>query len=280
MTIVVANTELTNSFDYWRNRTNELAHAVSNFVVTTDNGTAVGNAAITGTFTCNTLVVANLSAGIFTTNNINSNTGVFTDSVSVGNSTVNTFITPTSILLGNTVITNTSVATDSLTIGISTVNTTTINVGTTSINSSAITLVSPSANVYITAPTAAQVTSGQFFLNANGQWSTSTSVYNPVSNNVVITSGTGSNPIDTYASTLFAGAEYTISVKDNIANNYYFTKLLTTHNNGVAYVTDYGGLTTNNSMGVFTISFIGTTVALNFTPLSTSTTVKFVRVIV
>ena len=48
MTVIVANTANTNTFDYWRNRTNELATAMSTKAVTVDSNTATGNAAITG----------------------------------------------------------------------------------------------------------------------------------------------------------------------------------------------------------------------------------------
>ena len=34
MTVTVANTANTNTFDYWRNRTNELAYAMSTYAVT------------------------------------------------------------------------------------------------------------------------------------------------------------------------------------------------------------------------------------------------------
>ena len=34
MTVTVANTGNTNTFDYWRNRTNELAYAMTTYVVT------------------------------------------------------------------------------------------------------------------------------------------------------------------------------------------------------------------------------------------------------
>lgn len=71
MTITVANTSNTNTFDYWINRTNELADAMTNYVVTTDSNTAVGNAAISDTFTANM---------------------VYSETVKVGNSTVNVSI--------------------------------------------------------------------------------------------------------------------------------------------------------------------------------------------
>ena len=55
MTIAVANTQLTNTYDYWRNRTNDIAYIISTYAVTTQSNTTVGNAAITGTFTSNSL---------------------------------------------------------------------------------------------------------------------------------------------------------------------------------------------------------------------------------
>ena len=82
MTITVANTSNTNTFDYWRNRTNELAHAMTTYTVTTNSNTAAGNAAISGTFTSNVI-----SAYI-----VSSNT-----TVNVGNTSANIVITsPTS----------------------------------------------------------------------------------------------------------------------------------------------------------------------------------------
>ena len=61
MSITIANTTLTNTFEYWVNRTNELADAMTNQVVTTDSNTTPGNAAITGMFSANTFRVGNSS---------------------------------------------------------------------------------------------------------------------------------------------------------------------------------------------------------------------------
>ena len=61
MTALVQNTAITNTFDFWRNRTNELAYAMSNLAVTVNSNTAVGNAAISGTFTANVISIANSS---------------------------------------------------------------------------------------------------------------------------------------------------------------------------------------------------------------------------
>ena len=104
MTVTVANTANTNTFDYWRNRTNELADAMTNKTVTVESNTATGNAAITGTFSANVLFL--------------------------GNTTVNSTSNSTSIVFGNTVQ-NTVVNTSSIFISNSTSNLT-ISIPTTS----------------------------------------------------------------------------------------------------------------------------------------------------
>jgi len=59
MAIKVANTELTSTFDFWRNRTNELAVAMSNQVVSCNSLPTTGNSAITGNFQAGTITVGN-----------------------------------------------------------------------------------------------------------------------------------------------------------------------------------------------------------------------------
>lgn len=55
MTVEVAQISNTNTFQYAFNRVNDLATAMTNKAVTTDSNTAVGNAAISGAFTADTL---------------------------------------------------------------------------------------------------------------------------------------------------------------------------------------------------------------------------------
>jgi len=62
MTAYVANTNLTNTFDYWRNRTNELSYAMTNLVVTCESNTTVGNCQITGNFWANSIMIGNNTA--------------------------------------------------------------------------------------------------------------------------------------------------------------------------------------------------------------------------
>jgi len=91
MTITVANTANTNTFDYWRNRTNELADAMTNKTITVDSNTATGNAAITGTFSANVLFLGN------TTVNLTSNS----TSIVFGNTVQNTVVNTSSIFISN-----------------------------------------------------------------------------------------------------------------------------------------------------------------------------------
>lgn len=196
MTVSVANVANTNTFDYWRNRTNELATAMSNVVVTTANP-AVGSASITGTFTAN-------------------------------------------VLAGNTVY-----------------------------------LSNTTSNVTISVPNTVQKSSGDYFLNANGSW---TAVITPVTTTTATTSGTSSQEVDNYAMVDYGGVEYFIRVKDNNANSYQATKILTFHNNVAAFSTEYGYMISNATLGTFAVSTNSTHVKLSMTPVSTSTALTISRV--
>lgn len=80
MTVTVANTSNTNTFDYWRNRTNELAYAMTTYAVTAgSSNAAVGNAAITGNFNANTITVGNSTVNtvIYTANTTQQSNGQY-----------------------------------------------------------------------------------------------------------------------------------------------------------------------------------------------------------
>lgn len=88
------------------------------------------------------------------------------------------------------------------------------------------------------------------------------------------TSGTNSQIIDYVPFSTFRSAEYTLTVKNAIANAYQMSKLLLIHDGGNAYVTEYGVLSTNGNQGVFSATSNATAAILNFTPISTSTTIQ------
>ena len=192
MTVIVANTSNTNTFDYWRNRTNEMAYALTTYAVTAgSSNAAVGNAAITGNFNANT--------------------------ISVGNSSVNT-----TIRTANTV----------------------------------------------------QQSNGQYFLNANGNWSL---VAAPTYSSFYTTTGNTAQIIDFYEMATYNSVEYLLNVVDNNANNRLTTKLLTAHDTTVVYSSEYASMLSNSAMGSFSANANSTHVKLNFTPVSSNTTVKFIR---
>ena len=239
MTITVANTANTNTFDYWRNRTNELADAMTNKTVTVDSNTATGNAAITGTFSANVLFL--------------------------GNTTVNSTSNSTSITFGNTVQ-NTVVNTSSITFG----NT----VQNTVVNTSSIFISNSTSNLTISIPTTSQYANGKFFLNANGSF---TLVEASIKGNIE-TSGTTNTEINNYLTNTFASAEYLLAVKDNNANNYQSSKILITHDVDNAYLSEYAIIVSNNYVGSFFANSNTSHVRLYFNPTSTNTTINFTRV--
>jgi len=239
MTITVANTANTNTFDYWRNRTNELADAMTNKTVTVESNTATGNAAITGTFSANVLFL--------------------------GNTTVNSTSNSTSIVFGNTVQ-NTVVNTSSITFG----NT----VQNTVVNTSSIFISNSTSNLTISIPTTSQYANGKFFLNANGSF---TSVEALVKGSIE-TSGITNTEINNYLTNTFASAEYLLAVKDNNANNYQSSKILITHDVDNAYLSEYAIIVSNNYVGSFFANSNTSHVRLYFNPTSTNTTINFTRV--
>ena len=98
MTISVANTANNATIFYLRDRVNELAYALSNFVLTTENQNTSGNCVITGTFTCNVLVANNLQIGGslgtincvgITANSLTVNSISVASLLTIGNSSVN-----------------------------------------------------------------------------------------------------------------------------------------------------------------------------------------------
>lgn len=197
MTVTVQQTSNTDTFQFLINRVNDLASAMSNVAVTTNSNTAVGNAAVSSTFTANVLIA-------------------------------------TTVRVSNT-----------------------------------------TSNVVITVPNTSQISSGDFYLNANGKWSP---IILPVTTLTTNTAGTTSQEIDNYAMADFGAVEYFVRVMNNNANGYQATKILTFHNGVTAFSTEYGSMISNNTLGTFVVSSNTTHVILNMTPTSSNTAVTISRV--
>lgn len=103
MTVSVANTLLTNTIDYHRTRTNEIAHALSNYVVTVSNPVN-GNAVVNGYVSSNVLVGSTIRGGNLSVSGVltvTSNLLVNGVSFTVGNSSVNTVINSTALIINS-----------------------------------------------------------------------------------------------------------------------------------------------------------------------------------
>ena len=256
MTVNVQNTEVTSTFDFWRNRTNELAYAMSNKAITVESAKAVGNGGIIGTFTANNIVTE-----VFTVNNY----------ISVGNSTVNTVIDAKNITFTNSTFTSTINSTSGsfssyISIGSAVANAT--------VNTSVIKLSNSTSNTYISIPSSEQFSNGSYFLNANGNWAV---VQSPVTSEAKSFTGTGTQVFDSFLKANFRSAEYLVSTTNLAANGYEVTKLLVIHDNGDAYLSEYGTITTNNHLCVFTVGCNTTHAIVYNTPNSTSMSIKYTR---
>ncbi len=290
MTVFVQNTALTNTYDFWRNRTNELADAMSTKTITVNSNTTTGNAVVNGTFQANNLHIVNTlrggnnstSATLVITSNLTVNGTVLT----IGNSTVNgvanstqisfdiSKVNTTTVSVGSNVVINSS----SYFVGNSTVNTV-INSSSISTNST-ISFVVNTSN--ITVGSNVSVNTSAIFLGnstvntvitSNGLTVNSISVVFPVSINVQ-TTGTGSQVIDSFLKSSFRGAEYIFTLTDNSANGYQISKALVVHDVGDSYITEYGTVYSNTLLGIFSASVNATHSIVSVTPSISNMQVK------
>jgi hypothetical protein len=201
-----------------------------------------------------------------------STSAVTTGNVVTGSVTVNGTINSSTLVTNNITI-NANLTVNAISVGNSTVN--------TSANSTVLKISNSTASMVLSVPTAAQVSNGQYYHNANGSWALIAQQSSPVTNGSFTTSGVGPQTIDSYLMSSYISAEYLVNISDNNANNRYISKILTAHNGSAVYSTEYAAITTTGtSLGVFSTSTDGTSLQLVFTPVSSNTSVKFTRVTV
>jgi hypothetical protein len=147
-----------------------------------------------------------------------------------------------------------------------------ISVGTGSTNTqlttTTLTLANSTVTFILDKPTAAEISAGDRYLNANGEWASLATA--TLAN--AETSGTGAQIIDSWASASYWAAEYTIVTNDNNANNRQTSRMMLMHN-GDALLTEYAVLISNNDMGVYSANVNSGTVRLWFQPVSSNTSV-------
>jgi hypothetical protein len=118
MTVAVANTTINNTWDFWRQRTNQMADVISRLAVTVGSNSAVGDAGIIGSLRANTVYADTLQGGGISNNQtltIISNLAATANAVvslnltvganaTANNLTVTNRIGANTIVVGNTVI--------------------------------------------------------------------------------------------------------------------------------------------------------------------------------
>lgn len=88
------------------------------------------------------------------------------------------------------------------------------------------------------------------------------------------TSGTTAQQVDFWDKTAYRAAEYTLTIKDNDANNHQVSRFLVLHDEGDAYYTQYAIVWSNNAQGNFSANANSTHVRVYLTPVSSNTNVK------
>jgi hypothetical protein len=91
------------------------------------------------------------------------------------------------------------------------------------------------------------------------------------------TTGVVLQAVDSFTLVGYRSANYTVSIKDNNANAYQISHMLVIHNGTTSYITEFGTMFTNTSLGVFSSDANTTHARLLFTPTSTNTTLKIVK---
>lgn len=94
------------------------------------------------------------------------------------------------------------------------------------------------------------------------------------------TTGTSTQTIDFWAFASWRTGTYNVSAKDNNANNYLTATVNLLWDGGVPAAEVYGVNYSNTYMGTFTASSNATHAFLQFTPVSTNTTVSMSRTLI
>lgn len=94
----------------------------------------------------------------------------------------------------------------------------------------------------------------------------------------VQSTGTLAQIVDSFVKATYRGAEYVISIADNTANNFQFTKVLAFHDSGSdAYMTEFATMSTNTNLGSFSANSNTTHVKLYITPTAANCQIKATR---
>jgi hypothetical protein len=268
--------------------------ASGNLAITTNVNFSGAKLALGGT---TTLTLGSLQAN---------STELTAPKVTVGNSTVNLVLTSTSITLGGNTFSNLSptitVANNGTTIGtrgklnFKPSNSVEIlfedDAANDSINVTVLNTLTPSAvgsdkQVQFNDEGVFGATNGFTFAKATNTVNIANNVIlsklelkdtnNRIASNTVTINSTSSMIVDSFPIADFRTVEYTISFKDNNANNYQCQKMLVIHDDGAMFYTSYAKLCTNTDIVSFDVSSNSTYVSINCTSTSNSGVLKLTK---
>ncbi len=140
------------------------------------------------------------------------------------------------------------------------------------VNSISFTLANSTVTFTIPKPTAAQVSDGNYFLNANGSYTLAGG-----DDSTTTTTGISAQLIDSYLVATYRAAEYVVTVKDNNNNGHQISKLLTIWDGSDGLVSEYGVVQSNGNQGTFTANANSTAVRVYITPGSTNATIRLIK---
>ena len=96
------------------------------------------------------------------------------------------------------------------------------------------------------------------------------------SSNSVTTSTTANNVVDSFAKITYRSAKYTVQITSG--TNYHVTEVLLLHDNSDVFITEYGTIFSNTSLGNVTAAINSANVELIVAPTNSSSVVKTKRI--
>lgn len=96
------------------------------------------------------------------------------------------------------------------------------------------------------------------------------------SSNTTTTTTTANNVVDTFSKSIFRSAKYTVQITSG--SDYHVTEVLLLHNGSDVFITEYGTIYTNASLGNVTAAINSANVELIVAPTNSSSVVKTKRI--
>ena len=88
------------------------------------------------------------------------------------------------------------------------------------------------------------------------------------------TTGTSAQLFDSWALNTWRTGKYVVSIKNNSANGYSASELIVLQDDGDVYLSEYGVIQSNGSLGVWSANANSTAVRLYMTPVPANTTIR------